>query len=684
MKRNRLLFSFLLSIMFMASAMAQTVTTLGTITSGHPDGPYIFYGSNEVKVVQVDNAGTVTQTVYPGTKVPDGTTFTVTSDANDPRTGARSTFTVTLQSELHRPPGVAQSPDSLIVLSDVHAKWAPFVSILKAQHIIDNNLKWAFGRNALMIIGDVCDRGVDATTCYWLLYELQREARAAGGEVYFNLGNHDEMRVKGSSITDYVDAKYIRLATLLGGNASFGSTFSTFNAKYFDANTEMGRWFRDGAEVIQIIGKEMFMHGGISPSVFALKMGIDEINTAVAAQFLGTSRTGVVATLLNSTATGIGAGGLLWYRGMVQTAEYNMDILTPILQYYNIQRVVIGHCEVQATSGLETSNNAPLAYLRFDRRVVNVNVQTANAMAGNYGRGALILKNGNTFAIYDTKPNTEVPLPTSTLPGVTDPPVVGNGTGTEADPYNISTPIQLDSIRYKNGVSGSPVYFKLIADIDLTEYLAGSTEGWLPIGLSATGASSSFYTALDGNNHIIKGLWINRPTFNRVGLFAQMSTGGYIKNLGVEIDNAKGGIVAQDYVAGLLGYCSNSINIQNVYVSGNITGRDFVGGMVAYQRNSATVPFTDNYVVGSVSGRNSVGGISGVTATGSVSSIISHSYAAVAVTATGTPVGGIVGNHQVAAHSVENSYYDIELNPALNAVGNAPEKAVGAGKRLLH
>jgi hypothetical protein len=400
---------------------------LGTITAGHPDGPYIFYTADGVKVITVDEEGTVTQTVYPGTKLPTGTTFDVYSDANDPTTGQRSHFTVTIQDQLSRPPGVDQSRDSLIVLSDVHAKWGPFVNILKSQHVIDNNLNWAFGSNALMLIGDICDRGVDATTCYWFIYELQRQARAAGGQVYFNLGNHDEMRAKGTSIADYVDGKYTRLATFMGTAGRLGTAYSGFAANWFDGNTEIGRFFRDGAEVIQIVGREMYMHGGISPSVYNLRMGIDEINTAVAAQFLGTTRTGNVATLLNSTMTGITAGGLLWYRGMVQTAAYNMDILTPILQFYKIERVVIGHCEVQASSGIQTSTSAALAYTRFDNRVVNVNVPTDVAYNNNYGRGALILKDGRTFAIYDTKnntpkANTTVPVWSTVIPGTTPEP----------------------------------------------------------------------------------------------------------------------------------------------------------------------------------------------------------------------------------------------------------------------
>ena len=43
----------------------------------------------------------------------------------------------------------------------------------------------------------------------------------------------------------------------------------------------------------------------------------------------------------------------------------------------------------------------------------------------------------------------------------------GSGSGTENDPYLIFNPIQLNQMR--NFLNQSGVYFKLMADIDLTE-----------------------------------------------------------------------------------------------------------------------------------------------------------------------------------------------------------------------
>ncbi len=81
----------------------------------------------------------------------------------------------------------------------------------------------------------------------------------------------------------------------------------------------------------------------------------------------------------------------------------------------------------------------------------------------------------------------------------------GSGSGTQNDPYLIFNPIHLDQMRNFLGKTG--VYFKLMADIDLEEYIADNypTQGWLPIGNS----SSVFRGNLDGNGKKITNLTIN-------------------------------------------------------------------------------------------------------------------------------------------------------------------------------
>ena len=119
----------------------------------------------------------------------------------------------------------------------------------------------------------------------------------------------------------------------------------------------------------------------------------------------------------------------------------------------------------------------------------------------------------------------------------------GSGSGTASDPYLIFYADQLNQVR--NFLNRDGVYFKLMSDIDLTDWIEQNnpSNGWQPIGVS----SSAFKGIFDGNNHIISGLTINRPSTDNVGLFGYIDA-ATIKNLIV-----KGNIEGANQVGGICG-----------------------------------------------------------------------------------------------------------------------------------
>jgi len=168
------------------------------------------------------------------------------------------------------------------------------------------------------------------------------------------------------------------------------------------------------------------------------------------------------------------------------------------------------------------------------------------------------------------------------------------GTGTETDPYQISTPEQLQNLNKCLGSSYQNNYYVLNNDIDLSLYLSetgnNDGKGWQPIGSSS---SSSFYGKFNGDGHKVSGLWINRPAQN-VGLFGY--TGAEIRNIGVEIDDGNGGVRGGYInVGGLVGWNDRG-TIVNSYATGSVTGSEvnFVGGLVGY--NSGTI--SNSYATG--------------------------------------------------------------------------------------
>ena len=217
------------------------------------------------------------------------------------------------------------------------------------------------------------------------------------------------------------------------------------------------------------------------------------------------------------------------------------------------------------------------------------------------------------------------------------------GTGTTTDPYKISTPEQLDEVH-----NHLTAHFSLVNDIDLTEYLATTGEGykqwgeqgWLPIGTNDTPFRGSF----DGAGFKVTGLWLNRIDIFDVGLFGYIRASN-IKNLGVEVGDR--GIRGFDNVAGLVGVQDLS-TITNCYSAGSIYGRSDVGGLVGEQIRGSVV--RNSYATGSVNGNLFNAG--GLTAHLGSSSTIENCYASVNVSGNGL-VGGLVGQ-QVG--KISNSY----------------------------
>ncbi len=177
----------------------------------------------------------------------------------------------------------------------------------------------------------------------------------------------------------------------------------------------------------------------------------------------------------------------------------------------------------------------------------------------------------------------------------------GSGSGTNSDPYQITTAYQLSQMR--NFLNQTDVYFKLMNDIDLTDFIAEEylSQGWLPIGV----ASSPFKGTFNGNGKTITGLTINRTSSDYIGLFGY-ATNATIKNITIQNCEVNG----QNYIGALIGYLEGC-TIVDCVIMGNVKGKGYVGGIVGEER-SKTTSFTNCNFTGDVEGSsNYVGGICG-------------------------------------------------------------------------
>ena len=171
------------------------------------------------------------------------------------------------------------------------------------------------------------------------------------------------------------------------------------------------------------------------------------------------------------------------------------------------------------------------------------------------------------------------------------------GSGTEEDPYQIYTASDLANIN-------SYSYYKLMNDIDLTDYINANNpaEGWQPIGFTGGGTMKQ----LDGDGHLIKGLWFSRGSNQNCGLVSNIEN-ATVKNLRIKIASGKeckGGLCT-GIAVGKASNCS----LENILVEGAVQGADYVGGVIGRAESTTVTNVTAKAT--KVTGSNYVGGIVG-------------------------------------------------------------------------
>jgi hypothetical protein len=203
-----------------------------------------------------------------------------------------------------------------------------------------------------------------------------------------------------------------------------------------------------------------------------------------------------------------------------------------------------------------------------------------------------------------------------------------SGGGTSANPYLIQSRADFDTFANPANAAtywSSGKYTKLMCNLNLS----GTTYTQAPIA----GSWESFAGFFDGNGHTISNLAITPSTqYDNVGLFGNVSSGGQIRNLGVENVNLTGAYYS--YVGGLAGY--NGGSLTSCYATGSVDGISHVGGLVGYNEEGV---LNSCYASVSVNGEQEVGGLVGTN----VGALITLCHATGSVSGTGSYVGGLVG-----------------------------------------
>ncbi len=222
-------------------------------------------------------------------------------------------------------------------------------------------------------------------------------------------------------------------------------------------------------------------------------------------------------------------------------------------------------------------------------------------------------------------------------------PIQPKGTGTEENPYEISTVDELfwfaglvNGTLTDGTVQNVAASAVLMNDITLNENvlteqgeLNGSGDqfrSWTPMG--SNDKNVYYYSGtFEGNGHTIYGLYINNDQVYK-GFFAVIGNGGRIQNLTLSDSYIHGG----DYVGSICAHNASG-HIINCCNMGTVVGNNTVGGICGY-----TCREIDGcYNSGSVCGNTCVGGISGRN-----QGILTDCYNSGPVIG-GTSVGGVCG-----------------------------------------
>ena len=256
-----------------------------------------------------------------------------------PGVGAVPAFRVKLRAPAASDPDrVAMKPGvPLFVMADTHGEFEIAVELLQRQQVIDSQLRWAFGKGHLAVLGDVFDRGAHQTEILWLLYQLEAEAARAGGGVHLVLGNHETMALAGDE--RYLHPRYLQVSRAL---------LAPSYAALWDSSTLLGKWLRTKPVVLEI-GQYLCLHGGISREAVDRKLSLAQMNQEVRAALGQRKPEGFV----------FGMAGPQWYRGYFPElardggfAVATSEDIDAALAFYGVKAIFVGHTMVPTVTSL--------------------------------------------------------------------------------------------------------------------------------------------------------------------------------------------------------------------------------------------------------------------------------------------------------------------------------------------
>jgi hypothetical protein len=276
-------------------------------------------------------------------------------------------FEVRLRDKIIDEPSDWKKPARIFALSDIEGEFENFRDLLIAGGVMDSLYHWTFATGHLVICGDLFDRGMDVFPELWLLYKLEDEAKPAGGYVHTILGNHDIMNLSGDF--RYVQPKYIEHAKAMGLNYK----------DLLSKSTELGQWLRS-KNIIERVGNNLCLHGGISPLVLSKQVRLADINTRCRPYY---ENSDILDSMRSYLSVYFGDEAPFWYRGYFREPRATTGMIDSTLSFFDCYRIIVGH----------TITNSNIASY-YNGRVIGIDVNEHE----NHSE-ALLIENNKLFVV---------------------------------------------------------------------------------------------------------------------------------------------------------------------------------------------------------------------------------------------------------------------------------------------
>jgi hypothetical protein len=271
-------------------------------------------------------------------------------------------------------PSILPAVSRIIVIGDIHGDMDKLLKCLKIAKLINHNNEW-IGRDSVVVqVGDQIDscryNGTDEcnqpeTYIYndgdqaddinilYYLTELHNQASKKGGAVYSLMGNHEFMNVIGDFT--YVSHNNIRHFDNYNHNDNHTDIIikDGYEARKiaFEPGNKIANFLACTRKMALIIGSNLFVHAGIIPQMME-KYKIEEMNKLLTLFLLDELKQPKFFKDLFLS----GKTSPFWTRMFGNRIDDCVELLQPLKEIYNVNRIYVGHTP-QMDTGIASQCN---------------------------------------------------------------------------------------------------------------------------------------------------------------------------------------------------------------------------------------------------------------------------------------------------------------------------------------